>query len=275
MAAKYWIKLYHEILHDPKMGRLSDRLYRRCMEMFLIAGEMDEEGVLPPVDDMAWTLRTDPEELAQELHELAQVGIVACEDGQWVVTQFAARQAPVSDSERMSRYRERQRKAQYHGDTSVTTLSRGSSDAVTNRNVEADTDTDVDADAEPRATHDTPERSNGQAAATAKGPGPILGRYGVLISGPVQSEMWQELYEHAGEPLFEAAMRETAANQTGPPRLRYVDAIIKRCQEEGTMPGQWKEGNSTQPRASPGPAPLAPTRWINPLTGEEENVDDG
>ena len=25
MASRYWIKLYHEILDDPKMGRLTDR----------------------------------------------------------------------------------------------------------------------------------------------------------------------------------------------------------------------------------------------------------
>ena len=29
---KYWIKLYHEILDDPKMGRLSDRTWRRTNE---------------------------------------------------------------------------------------------------------------------------------------------------------------------------------------------------------------------------------------------------
>jgi len=29
MGSPYWIKLYHEILNDPKMGRLPDRLWRR------------------------------------------------------------------------------------------------------------------------------------------------------------------------------------------------------------------------------------------------------
>lgn len=54
MAAKYWIKLYHEILHDPKMGRLPDNLWRRCIELFLLAGELgaevdeDDKGHLPP-----------------------------------------------------------------------------------------------------------------------------------------------------------------------------------------------------------------------------------
>lgn len=29
MASTYWIKLYHETLHDPKVMRLPDRLFRR------------------------------------------------------------------------------------------------------------------------------------------------------------------------------------------------------------------------------------------------------
>ena len=39
MPSKYWIKLYHEVLDDPKMARLPDRLYRRCIEVFLLAGK--------------------------------------------------------------------------------------------------------------------------------------------------------------------------------------------------------------------------------------------
>ena len=59
MASKYWIKLYHEILDDPKMGRLPDALFRRAIEFFLIAGERGREGDLPPLADIAWRLRAD------------------------------------------------------------------------------------------------------------------------------------------------------------------------------------------------------------------------
>lgn len=38
---KSWIKLYTEILNDPKMGRLTDRQYRTCINLFLDAdGEL-------------------------------------------------------------------------------------------------------------------------------------------------------------------------------------------------------------------------------------------
>jgi DnaD/phage-associated family protein len=100
MASKYWIKLYHEILHDSKMGRLPDKLWRRCIELFLVAGEFDQEGYLPAVKDMAWDLRITNEELEQSLNDLAEFGIVALIDNRWLVVKFAERQAPVSSTER-------------------------------------------------------------------------------------------------------------------------------------------------------------------------------
>ena len=131
MASKYWIKLYHEILHDPKMARLPDRLWRRAIELFLMAGETGDGGELPPVADMAWTLRVETMELVDDLAELAKVGVLTETVDGWVVTKFAVRQAASSDAKRMAEWRERNRQKQYAGDASVTEL-------VTNCNVEPD-----------------------------------------------------------------------------------------------------------------------------------------
>src|SRR3990167_3953516 len=89
MPSKYWIKLYHEILDDPKMGLLNDRLYRRTIEMFLMAGDNEKEGTLPPIEHMAWRLRVSPEELEP-------------------------------DVERKQRQREREKKNKYYGHEPVT-----------------------------------------------------------------------------------------------------------------------------------------------------------
>ena len=35
MSSFYWIKLYHEVLDDPKMALLPDRLWRRTIELFI------------------------------------------------------------------------------------------------------------------------------------------------------------------------------------------------------------------------------------------------
>ena len=149
MVSKYWIKLYHEIIHDPKMGRLPDRVWRRAIELFLIAGETGNDGILPPVEDMAWTLRIDVEQLSADLVELEKVGIVTLDGSALpVVTKFAERQAPVSDAERMQAYRDRQRKSQYYGDETVTYDDPAVTGPVTNRNAEPDTESDTESDTE-------------------------------------------------------------------------------------------------------------------------------
>lgn len=113
MAASYpWIKLWLDILRDPKMGRMSDRLFRRSVEMFLFAGDVNDGGTLPTLADMAWGLRITPEQLETELRELAAVGIVHRDEmtGRWFVTNFAKRQSRSTDAERMRRYRARKKK---------------------------------------------------------------------------------------------------------------------------------------------------------------------
>ena len=139
MGSKYWIKLYIEILDDPKMGRLTDRLAWRTIQLFLLAGDINGSGKLPSVDDMSWRLRLKPEELETDLADLASSGIVHKDNDHWIVTKFEDRQAPVSDAERMRRYRGRKQKALYYG-------NEPSDDTVTIRNVDTDIDTESDID---------------------------------------------------------------------------------------------------------------------------------
>jgi len=131
MASKYWIKLYHEMLDDPKVGRMSDRLCWRMIQCFLLAGEIDRDGLLQATQDMAWRFRMDKEELETDLIELQQHGILEFRDGIWFVLKFADRQAPVESTERWRRWRDRQRKKEYYGET--TKEQRESNVTQTNR----------------------------------------------------------------------------------------------------------------------------------------------
>ena len=137
MASKYWIKLYHEILDDPKMGRLSDRLWRRTIEMFLLAGDYDKDGELPPIEDVAWRLRTDNETLQQDVEALQRIGILSVNGSIHLVTNFSERQSAMSGAERVSRFRESKRKDEYYGNEDVT-------DDVTNCYTDIDKDIDKD-----------------------------------------------------------------------------------------------------------------------------------
>jgi len=138
MASKYWLKLYYEILDDPKMGKLRPSTKWRFIECLLVAGERDEGGFLPGLDELAWRIRADREQLEKDMLDLAEADILKMVDGRWLVVKFAERQAPVSDAERMRRYRERQQKQEYY-DLDTKVLPNGY-DTVTNRNADTDTD---------------------------------------------------------------------------------------------------------------------------------------
>jgi len=135
-----WVKLYIEILDDPKMGRLAHNLWRRVIELILLAGRTGNDGALPPVEEMAWTLRLSRDRLLEDLHSLAEVGVVhEAQPGTWIVTNFASRQSPVPLEERvrMSRLRKAAVTKRYisdnvdaAADSSSTSASESDSDSV-------------------------------------------------------------------------------------------------------------------------------------------------
>ena len=123
MASNYWIKLYHEMLDDPKMGRLTDRQYRRVIELFLLTGDYEQDGFLPPLEDVAFRLRF-PEGLQDDLDVLEKVGIISRnEKGTYYITKWQERQGAMTATERTQRFRQRQRKVNYYCNASETNCS--------------------------------------------------------------------------------------------------------------------------------------------------------
>ena len=108
----YWLKLYIEILDDPKMGRLPDNVWRRAIELFMVAKEHNQDGHLPDIEELAWRLRIEPEQLTVEVEQLLGLGILETNDGTLVVTNFATRQAPSPVKERVARHRDKKRREQ-------------------------------------------------------------------------------------------------------------------------------------------------------------------
>ena len=105
----YWIKLYHELLTNPGMGLLDDHTWRRAIELFLLAGDYNQEGALPPVEKIAWELHTTPDDVRQALLRLEELKVVGSLDREnWAITNFAQRQKAISGVERSRRYRLRQ-----------------------------------------------------------------------------------------------------------------------------------------------------------------------
>jgi hypothetical protein len=120
--ADYWMKLYIEILDDPKMATLPDRLWRRIVELFLVAKKLNTEGHLPETRQIAWLLRMNPDDLEMDLKQIAPTGIVVQELAGWFIPKFSERQAAVPAAERKRLQREKEKARQYYGN--VTPQSR-------------------------------------------------------------------------------------------------------------------------------------------------------
>jgi len=78
------------------MGRLPNHLWRRAVELFLLAGRGGNDGALPPVEEMVWILWLEKDKLLEELHDLVEIGVVRkTQPGKWLVTNYSKRQAVI------------------------------------------------------------------------------------------------------------------------------------------------------------------------------------
>lgn len=106
--ARPWIKLYTEMLHDPKVGQLSDSAYRLFVELMLKAGQVDEDGATDTVEALAWELRRQSDDLLNLIWELEEGGRLVFLDPETQVvyiTSWAKRQPPTTSAERVKRHR--------------------------------------------------------------------------------------------------------------------------------------------------------------------------
>lgn len=119
-----WVKLYTEMLDDPKIGRMEPALRWRFVEMILLAGECDADGLLitgdepMSIEDMAWRLRSDAKAILDDLKKMQKIGLMDFDDDCWLVCKFRDRQGR-PQSEKREQWRDRQKK---HRD--VTQVSR-------------------------------------------------------------------------------------------------------------------------------------------------------
>jgi len=115
---RYWIKLWIDVINDPKMGAMSDYLWRRTVELFLVAGSNGDtdDGLLPSPHDLAWLLRSDEQSITRDLQELTKAGILEeLPDGAGCkVKNFKKRQYS-ENLDRMRQYRARNKESNSDG----------------------------------------------------------------------------------------------------------------------------------------------------------------
>lgn len=142
--ADYWAKVYIEILDDPKMATMPDRLWRRTIELFLLAKKFNKDGHLPETKQLAWLLRMQTDDLDLDMRQIEATGIIQAEPDGWFIIKFAQRQAAVPADERMRQMRDRNQKRQYYGD--VTAELRNVTQSTDNREQNTETDTEATLD---------------------------------------------------------------------------------------------------------------------------------
>lgn len=119
--ARPWFRFYRSVLHSPKLQRLKPDLFKAWANMLCAS---DDEGRLPPTDDLAFALRTSPEKIAEWLTILTKAGLFeALPDGSFVAHDWSEHQrdSDVSNA-RVQRFRQRMRNVT--GNDSVSAQSR-------------------------------------------------------------------------------------------------------------------------------------------------------
>ena len=218
----YWMKLWFEILGDPKMGRLPDRLWRRVIELFLIAGQHGEGGNLPALVDMAWQLKLSEKALQTDLEKIQETGIVRqSDDGSWMVTNFQKRNESVTGTQRVKDFRDRTRYESCNAD--VTTRYKNSNADVTTRNQEAEVDTEVDTDTELKTTTTTADADFSKVVRAYED---VIG----VLTGFTAEKLKLAVSEYEASWIIDA-LKEAATSNVR--KWSYVEAILKRWKSEG------------------------------------------
>lgn len=222
--ADYWIKVYHEILDDPKMATMPDRLWRRAIEIFLIAGKLskDKSGILPETNQIAWLLRMNTDELSLDLKQLESSGIIKRIDNGWTVVNFEKRQAAVTGAERVQQFRKRQQNEQYYGN--VTEMKRNVTQINRVQNTESETETET----EPSAADIYKAYQNN------------IGE----LSGIISEKIDADINDYSASWVLEAIQKATILEKRS---LAYVEGILKGWKRNGknaAKPGELKYENA-------------------------------
>jgi len=106
-----WVRLYTEVLNDPKVQRLDGETFKAWINILCLAGQ--NGGKLPPVSDIAFALRMDDNGVVTVLERLLNGGLIDKLNGgadgyHYAPHEWAKRQYKSDTStDRVKRFRER------------------------------------------------------------------------------------------------------------------------------------------------------------------------
>ena len=71
-----WFRMYGEAMRHPKVARLSDKEFRLWVRLLAVASEND--GIIPPVDDLKYVLNMRLDHLLTGVERLISMGLIDC-----------------------------------------------------------------------------------------------------------------------------------------------------------------------------------------------------
>lgn len=107
-----WFRLYDEVLNDPKVQNLSADMFKMWVNILCLASKND--GVLPPISDVAFALRCNAGAVTEAFHILLEAKLLTVTKNQhgevyqphnWAKRQFKSD----TSSDRVKRHRERKK----------------------------------------------------------------------------------------------------------------------------------------------------------------------
>lgn len=105
-----WLRLYHDVLDDPKVQGLSPEDFRSWINCLIVASRHNPRGQLPPLQQLAFFLRASPEHTEALCGRLLDRSLFERRDGVLVVHGWSGRQYESDDStSRVRNFRQRQR----------------------------------------------------------------------------------------------------------------------------------------------------------------------
>lgn len=121
-----WLRLYHEVLDDPKVQDQSGDDFKGWINCLLIGSRNSPRGQLPPLHQLAFILRTTLQDAEAMCVRLVERGLLEWQDGRLVIHGWAQRQPRQDYSTlRVRTFRKKRRRNDETAETAETAKRRG------------------------------------------------------------------------------------------------------------------------------------------------------
>ena len=101
-----WYRIYDDLVHDPKVQRLEPSLFKTLINLWCLTSA--NGGVLPPVDEIAFKLRINPQKAQRTLDRLIAEALLDQDEPGIRPHNWNQRQYKSDDStSRVKRFRDR------------------------------------------------------------------------------------------------------------------------------------------------------------------------